>query len=166
MPIPSKFDENEIYLLILGVPLMIVFVNLLPKRFHYSTSTVIFLLNISLGIAVDHILAGPPLDFYDVLDTEKFELFDLVLYLFVYGPFTYIVVYIYYKWFFHKSNLKKLLFLITLTILSLGLEIISAKLHVYVYKGWHVYYSIPFYFSSYLLNFCLLHLLKISERRI
>ncbi|MEH7308743.1 hypothetical protein [Neobacillus drentensis] len=165
MPLSTKFDVNEIFIIILAIILSLIVVKLFPKRFTYTTSIVLYLFNISTGIAVDHILAGPPLDLYDVFDMKKFELFDLILYLFVYGPVTYIIIFIYDKWFIHKSNLKKFIFLIFISLLNMGMEFIAAKLNVYTYSGWHLYYSFPVYFMTYFISIFFLHLLKNRETR-
>lgn len=160
MPLPNKFDLNEIFILILCVLYTIIFVKLLPKRFTYSTSIILYLFNISIGLTVDHFLAGPPLDLYDVMDSKDFELFDLFLYLFIYGPATYTFIYIYDKWFYHKSNKSKFLFLLFISLLNTAFEYVAYILNVYEYKGWKVYYSIPVYFLVYYTNIYLLKLLK------
>jgi hypothetical protein len=160
MPLPTKWDENEIFIIILSVLLSIIAIKMLPKRLPYTTSILIFLFNISMGIAVDHVLAGPPLDLYDVLDTRKFELFDLILYFFVYGPYLYIVMFCYDKWFSKKSKRMKFIFLFFIALLNVGLEFIAAKLDVFLYKGWNLFYSFLVYFLAYFLNICLFHLLK------
>lgn len=164
MPLPKKFDENEIFILILCVLYTFIFVKLLPKRFSYSTSIILFLFNISIGITVDHFLAGPPLDLYDVMDSKEFELLDLFLYLFIYGPATYTFIFIYDKWFYHKSVIKKLIFLLFISLLNTVFEYLAFILDVYKYNGWKVYYSIPVYFLVYCTNIYLLRLLKNYER--
>jgi hypothetical protein len=160
MPLPTKFDINEIFIIVIGIILSLIFVKILPNRLTYTTSIILFLHKISIAIAVDHILAGPPLDLYDVLDSKKFEFFDLILYLFLYGPFTYIIIYVYDKWFFHKSFFKKFIYLVIITLINLGCEFVANKLNIYVYKGWKLYYSIPVYLIVYITNFYLLHFLK------
>jgi hypothetical protein len=164
MPLPTKWDENEIFIIILSVLLTIIAIKMLPKRLPYTTSILIFLFNISMGIAVDHILAGPPLDLYDVLDSEKFELFDLILYFFVYGPYLYIVMFCYDKWFSEKSKRMKFIFLFFIALLNVGLEFIAAKLDVYMYKGWNLFDSFLVYLLAYLLNILLFHLLKKNSK--
>jgi hypothetical protein len=165
MPLPTKFDTNEIFIIVIGVLLSLIVVKILPNRLSYTTSIIMFLHKISIAIAVDHILAGPPLDLYDVLDTGKFEFFDLILYLFIYGPFTYIIIYIYDKWFYHKSNFKKFIFLVFVILINVGFEFIATKLDIYIYKGWKLYYSIPIYLIVYLTNFYLLKFLKDKETK-
>ncbi|WML50014.1 hypothetical protein RCG23_09270 [Neobacillus sp. PS3-34] len=159
MPLPTRFDQNEIFLLIIAALLMLV-TYIIPKRFPYSISCLIVLFNISIGIAMDHLLAGPPMDFYDVLDTKKFELFDLFLYVFVYGPSTYIFVYVYDLWFFHRPYRVKVIYLILLALINVVLEYVSGLLHVFTYKGWEIYYSFIVYILMYTSNFMLLSKLK------
>ncbi|WML56127.1 hypothetical protein [Neobacillus sp. PS2-9] len=165
MPLPNKFDENEIFILILCVLYSFVFVTLLHKRFTYSTSIILFLFNISIGITVDHFLAGPPLDLYDVMDTKEFELFDLFLYIFIYGPATYTFIYIYDKWGYLNSNSKKYLYLLFIAILNTVFEYVAVLFNVYEYNGWKVYYSIPVYLLVYCTNIYLLKLLKNTESK-
>ena len=165
MPLPNNFDENEILILIISVLYSYIFVKLLPKRFTYSTSIILFLFNISIGITVDHFLAGPPLDFYDVMDSKEFELFDLILYIFIYGPATYTFIYIYDKWVNPKSYLKKALYLLFISLLNTVFEYVAVLLNVYVYNGWKVYYSIPVYLLVYYTNIYLLKSLKKTESK-
>ncbi|MDR6123597.1 putative neutral ceramidase superfamily lipid hydrolase [Bacillus sp. SLBN-46] len=165
MPLPIRFDENEIFIIIIGILYSFIFVRLLPKRFTYSTSIILFLFNISIGITVDHILASPPHDFYDVMDSKKFELFDLILYLVIYGPATYTFIYIYDKWFYHKSNIKKFLYLFFISLINTVFEYIAVILNIYEYHGWKVYYSIPVYILVYYTNTYLLRLLKENESK-
>jgi hypothetical protein len=163
MPLPIKFDTNEIFIIVIGIILTLIAVKLLPNRFTYTTSIILYLHKIAVAIVVDHLLAGPPLDLYDVMDTSKFEFFDLIIYFFVYGPFTYIIIYIYDKWFYHKSLLKKFIYLLLITLINIGSEFIGTKLNIYMYKGWKLYYSIPVYLIVYSTNFYLLKYLKDYE---
>lgn len=56
----------------------------------------IVLFSATIARIADHVLAGPPLDLYDLMDSGKFEMFDIFSYL-LYGPFAYIYLYIYEK---------------------------------------------------------------------
>jgi hypothetical protein len=165
MPLPIKFDINEIFIIVNGIILTLIVVKLLPNRLTYTTSIILILHKISIAIVADHLLAGPPLDLYDVMDTKKFEFFDLIIYFFVYGPFTYIIIYIYDKWFYHKSNFKKIIYLLLITLINIGCEWIGTKLNIYIYKGWTLYYSIPIYLIVYITNFYLLKYLKDHENK-
>lgn len=166
MPLPAKFDVNEIFIIITGIILTLIFVKILPKRFTYTTSIILFLHKISIAIAVDNVFAGPPLDLYDVMDTKEFELMDLVLYFFVYGPFTYIIIYIYDKWFYHKHLFQKFIFLVLVSLINIFFEFIAGYLDVYQFKGWKHYYSFPIYLIVYFTNFYLLEFLKKKERNL
>ena len=163
MPLPKKFDENEIFIIIVSIIFTLILVYLFPKRLSYPINIIIILFNISIGITTDHILAGPPLDLYDVMDSKKFELFDLILYIFVYGPFTYIAIYIYDKWLYHKSTIKKFFYLVFLSLLNTGFEVIAVYLKIYIYHGWKPYYSFSVYLLIYYINFHLIKLLKNTE---
>jgi hypothetical protein len=164
MPLPTKFDGNEFFIIVIGLILSLIIVRMLPKRFTYTTSIVIFLYNISIAIAVDHVLAGPPFDLYDVMDSKKFELMDLVLYFFVYGFYTYVIIYIYDKWFYHKHLFQKFIYLVLVSLISIFFEDIAGHLEVYKFKGWKHRYSFPIYFVVFFINFYLVEFLKNKER--
>lgn len=141
MPLPKSFDQNEWYLII-ALFITYIFVLILPRRFPKSITILIFLFASTVARVSDHILAGPNLDLYDVMDTTKFELFDLISY-FLYAPFAYFFVYFYDKW-----NIKGFFLFLYIIVCSFGgvsFEWLSHYFHVIEYKWWKLLYSLTVY---------------------
>lgn len=147
LPLPMQFDENEwciIIIIILGVLLL-----KLPKRIPTSITILIVLLSISIPKVLDQIIAAiSPYDLYRITDTNKYELFDLLLDL-VYMPFGYACIYLYD--FLHPRNIQIALYILCWTLFAGGFEFILVKLHVFNYHGWKLVYS----FSTYIVTITL-----------
>ena len=141
MPLPKSFDQNEWYLIIaLFITLLIV--SILPRRFPLSITILLFLFAATIARLSDHIFAGLYLDLYDVMDTNKFELFDLLSY-FLYMPFAYFFVYFYDKW--KIRGIYILLYIVASSLGGVLIEWISHYFHVFDYKWWKIQYSLPIY---------------------
>lgn len=141
MPLPESFDQNEWYLII-SLFITFIFVLILPKRFPISITILIFLFAATVARVTDHILAGPPLDLYDVMDNTKFELFDLFSY-FLYAPFAYFFVYFYVKW--NIKGFFLFLYILACSISGVFFEWFSHYFHVIEYKWWKLPYSLTVY---------------------
>jgi len=72
MQLPISFDHNEWFVLISFV-INFVLVFLLPRRFPRSVVILIFLFSAVVARLCDHLLAGPSFDFYNLMDTGKYE---------------------------------------------------------------------------------------------
>lgn len=140
LPLPEKFDANEwaIIAVFIGSFLLL----LLPKRFPVSMSFLLMIFSSFTARTLDHILAAPMLDLYDVMDTEKYELFGVLTY-FLYAPFAYLFVY------FHDAlkikHLRTVGYIFIWSLMALGVEWIATKMNVFTYKQWHLGYSFPVY---------------------
>lgn len=148
--LPKAFDKNEWYILIIGIIMLLIFF-FIPKRFPSNITLNIFLFNLFLSFVVDHLLAMPPHDFYDILDKPSFELFDLINYIFLYSLFGYFLLYLYDLL---KLNYKQtILYILTFSIIATGLEAISTYMFdVFKYYDWKLIYSFPSYIILFLLN--------------
>ncbi|MDZ5471449.1 hypothetical protein SM124_06780 [Bacillus sp. 31A1R] len=141
LPLPEKFDENE--WLVIGVLMSgIVIYKLLPKRFPISLSILIMIFSATYARAFDHILASPLLDFYDVMDSPKFELFGVFTYI-MYAPFGYLFVYIYDK--FKIEDKYIVLYIFIWSFFGIGFEWLSSKCNIFTYKHWNLAYSFTIY---------------------
>jgi hypothetical protein len=138
---PKHFDENE-WTIIIAIIFNLLIFSLLPKRLPKEITPLIVLLSISYPKIMDHTMAVEPFDLYDLTDTEKYEIFDLALYG-VYPAFGYLFIYIYD--YFQWKGLKLVLYFIVWSLFSAGLEFLLVKLHVFVYEGWKIIYSLPIY---------------------
>lgn len=137
--LPKKFDENE-WTIIITVLLNIVIFIFMPKKLPKEITPLIVLLSISFPKIMDQSMAIKPLNFYNITDSGKYELFDLILYG-VYPAFGYLFVY----FLDYVKGIKLVLYLIAWSLLSAALEFLFVKLHVFVYTGWKLIYSLPIY---------------------
>jgi hypothetical protein len=155
---PQSFDLNEWFLT--GVMIgQLLLVWLMPKRFHLLVTVVILSFNFFLAQTVDLLIAVKPYDLYDANDGPVYEIFDFLLYAFVYPPVAYIVIYLYDKW--KPTGWKLIGYVLGWSLLTFGLEGLSLLFRVFQYKGWHLYYSFFVYIGVYVLNICLYKYVKI-----
>lgn len=141
MPLPKSFDQNELFLII-TLSITITFMSILPRRFPLSISILLCMFASTVARICDHILAGQTLDLYDVMDTNKYELFDFISY-FLYIPFAYFFVYFYDKW--KIKGFYLFLYIVICSIGGVAFEWLSHYFHVIEYKWWKLYYSLPVY---------------------
>jgi hypothetical protein len=146
MLLPLKFDQNEWFLLAcILVTYTVIF--LLPRRFPFALTVLLFLFGPIVARLCDHLLASPKLDLYNLMDTPQYDLFDLFTYL-LYAPFSYLFVYFYDKW-----KIKGYWLIVYIFLCSAGgtlFEWINKLFHVFTYKGWELCFS----FSVYLVTQC------------
>jgi hypothetical protein len=148
--LPKSFDKNEWYILFIALIMLLTFL-FIPKRFPSKITLNIFLFNLLLSFVIDHLLAMPPHDFYDIVDKPSFELFDLIIYIFLYSFFGYFLLYVYDL--LKLNYLKTLLFIIALSMIAICLEAISTHFFdVFKYNEWKLIYSFPSYFCLFLFN--------------
>lgn len=141
---PVRFDENEWVVLVSALVLLIVFIRL-PKIFPPILMAIIWLFFSYLGSTTDQLLGtGYWLDLYDTMDTNIYDWYDILIYTLSYPLYGYLYCH-FYKAIkgFHPRYLK--LYIFGWSALTTLLEWFSALLGVFTYKGWHPYYSFPFY---------------------
>ncbi|EDL66577.1 replicative DNA helicase [Bacillus sp. SG-1] len=148
--LPKSFDKNEWYILVISTIMVLIFL-LIPKRFPSKLTLNLILFNLVLSFVIDHLLAMPPHDFYDIMDRPSFELFDLIIYIFAYSFFGYFLLYMYDML---KLNYKRtIVFILTFSIIVTGLEAISTYIfEVYKYHEWNLIFSFLSYIILFLLN--------------
>ncbi|MDU0204957.1 MULTISPECIES: hypothetical protein [Paenibacillus] len=145
---PEHFDINEWFTLIsLAVTATIAF--LLPKRFSPVAITVYTVFTVFISQSVDSLIAVKPFDMYDVNDSSKYELMDIVIYYLNYPPYTYIFLYFYDKW--KLKGIGRILYVGVFSGFSVFFEWLACLCHVFTFHGWKLWYS-PF---VYLVTFTL-----------
>lgn len=162
LPLPKHFDLNEWFTLASAIVAM-GFVLMLPKRFSPVEIIAYMTFTIYLSQTVDSLIAIRPYDLYDVNDTPKIELFDMVLYYFCYPPTTYVYLYFYDKW--KLGGWKRMLYVIGYALLSTILEGLADLFHVFTYKHWHLYDSFLVYVGVYTLYIFVYRLIRFLLRR-
>ncbi|MGD7022218.1 hypothetical protein ACQCVK_06480 [Rossellomorea vietnamensis] len=139
--LPEKFDINEWTIIAIVIFNISIFF-FMHKRIPKEITPLIVLLSISFPKVLDHSMAVKPFNFYDITDTNKYELFDLILYG-AYPAFGYLFVY--FLDYFNMKGKKLVLYFLSWTLISVAFELLLVKLHVYVYTGWKIVYSLPVY---------------------
>ncbi|KRE55921.1 hypothetical protein ASL11_34885 [Paenibacillus sp. Soil750] len=137
---PERFDINEWFTLISLAVLLTVAI-LLPKRFSPLSIIVYTVFTVFISQTVDSLIAVKPFDLYDVNDSSKYEVMDIVIYYFNYPPFTYIFLWFYDKW--KLKGIYRNLYIIGFSLISVFFEWLAHLCHVFIYKGWKLWYS-PF----------------------
>jgi hypothetical protein len=147
---PENFNQNEWFILGAVIVNILVF-TFFPKRLPRELVPLIVLLSISFPKVLDHTMAVQPYDLYNITDSKKYELFDLILYG-VYPMFGYLFLYIFDV--FKPSHIKFILYLLFWTFFAGAFEYILINIHVFTYTGWHIVFSLPVY----LVTLCLTYL--------
>lgn len=138
---PKQFDENEWAILFLVFFNLFLFITL-PKRMSKELPALIILISLSFPKVMDHSIAVKPFSLYNITDTHNYEIFDILLYG-AYPVFGYLFVYLYD--YFKLKRMKLVGYIFIWSIIAIIMEFTLVKLHVYVYNGWKIIYSLPLY---------------------
>ncbi|NSL52405.1 hypothetical protein [Calidifontibacillus erzurumensis] len=141
LPLPVVFDKNEWFVIIM----VIISYSILFFRSKFIPwSIIILLILFSAAIArmADQILAKPMIDYYDIMDSDKYELFGFFTY-FLYGPIAYLFVFFYEK--FNIQGLSILFYIVGWSLISVIFEWITVWFGVFTFKEWIPLYSFPVY---------------------
>jgi hypothetical protein len=141
LPLPIKFDANEWFIL-LSIGLGYSWLLFTPRRYPRSISVLIILFTETFAIILDHALAPPPLDLYDINDTPKYELMDVITYL-IYSPFSLLTVYLYDK--LNPRGIYFTAYVICWSAFCVAFEWASVKCHVFTFHYWNLVYSFSVY---------------------
>lgn len=163
MRLPEHFDSNEWFILVICL-FLIVLTAVLKRRMYYSQITVIFTLNFFLGASLDYILAGPPHDFYDIMDVPEFEVFDLIIYLFIYPFSGYLLLYFLDLW--KLKGFPVIFYVFFSSFMTTGLEWLANQFNVYEHNVWTYYHSFIAYYFIYCVNACAFYWIKKARRTI
>lgn len=161
-PLPKHFDENE-WTIIAGIFLSILLWRL-PKKIPTEITILIILFSMAVPKIMDHLIASVSPNLYQITDSEKYELFDLLLDI-VYIPFGYLCIYVFEIW--KPKKLKLVFYIFIWSIFSVCFEFVMVKVHVFTYRGWKLAYSFPIYIMviTAVLSFYVF-LSKYNQRRI
>ncbi|WP_067619061.1 hypothetical protein [Alicyclobacillus acidiphilus] len=141
LPLPRRFDGNEWF--ILGtIALGFVCVVLLPKRYPNAVATLVVLFCVSIAVILDHTIATPPLNMYNLNDQQKYELMDVVTY-FMYSPYALISVYLYDR--LNPRGIFFVAYIVGWSAFAVCFEWLAVIFHVFTYTGWRLLYSFSVY---------------------
>jgi hypothetical protein len=149
LPLPVKFDQNE-WFIILNCVLGYSWLIFVPKRYPPVISVLVILFTVTVAIIMDHTIATPPLDLYDLNDRNKYEVTDVITY-FMYAPYALLSVYLYDK--FNPKGLYFTAYVIMWSLLAVGFEWLAIIFNVFKYHGWTLLYSFSFYLFATTLHF-------------
>jgi hypothetical protein len=159
---PKHFDSNEVFILIALLVILVLTLKL-PRQLSVSAVMLIWVFNVFLALAADITIGIPPYDLYDVIDSSKYEFFDMVLYGLCYPGVAYLIMNHYES---HKpKGLKIGLWMTFYALFTTLFEWIAALFHVYTYKGWNIYLSFAVYLFLYGFNILLLRFIHKTIRK-
>jgi hypothetical protein len=161
--LPKKFDSNELFIFASLLLVLTVFV-FLPKRFSLSQVVYILTFTFFLGVVLDQILAVPPYDFYNIMDSPKMDIMDLLIYMLLYPITAYIFFYI-ADLIENKMRAAIVIFIIGWSSLVLGLEWLASQHGVYKYNEWSLTLSTFSYLIIFSLNTLVLYYIKTVRRK-
>lgn len=138
---PEHFDANEWFLVLslLGIGGFSLW---LPRRFPNIITVLLYCVGPVLAMNADFLLGVPPIDVYNINDTGRYEVFDLLFY-FVYAPFSYLFIYFFNKW--RLRGWAVGLYVLACSTVGAGYEHIANLCHVFHYKNWNLGYSFMTY---------------------
>ena len=140
----TSFNWNEWIVLIL-ITLGVITYFILPKIFSTSITVIMMLFGVVVGLMFDHTIAIQPIDYYDVGDESRYQIFDLFSYT-MYAPFGYIYIYLYEKLNLPKKKYWLILYIILWSAVGIGVEWIGTISGIFHYKnGYKISYSFPIY---------------------
>ena len=154
-PLPKVFYANEWFVIVTFI-LSSCAVLLVRREFPTSILILIYMYSIIMARTADNLLAGSELDLYDIMDTDKYELFDVFTYI-LYGPFGVFFIYFYRRW--HVKGLFTLLYILTWSLIAIGYEQISVYFNIFTFKEWNQFYSFLVYLFVQSLLLLFYHLL-------
>ncbi|WNB93353.1 hypothetical protein [Bacillus sp. NEB1478] len=157
LPLPEKFDANEIFIIISTV-LSWTIMFILPKRLSIVTIIIIWTFNVFLALVADITISVKPNDFYFTVDHKTHELFDVILHFATYPTLPYFVVNIYQQ--YKPKGLRNLSYIIFWAGVAISIEWISVKFHVFTYTGWKLYLSFFVYLVVFAANIWLSNIIE------
>ncbi|TJY41807.1 hypothetical protein E5161_11425 [Cohnella pontilimi] len=138
---PARFDANE-WFIILNSLLGFAWVFFAPVRYPHSISILIVMFCVSAAIMMDHAIAIPPVDMYDINDRPTYEWMDFFSY-FLYAPYALLCVYLYDK--LDPKGLWFTAWIIGWSLFCVGYEWLSVQCHVFTFKKWNLMHSFCMY---------------------
>jgi hypothetical protein len=160
LPLPEKFDSNEIFI-ILSTVLTWALMFILPRRLTAVTITIIWTFNVFLALSADITIGVKPYELYFTIDHKKHELFDVLLHFVTYPTLPYFVVNFYQH--NKPKGLKHLSYIIFWAGVATAIEWTSVKFHVFTYTGWKLYLSFFTYMVVFAANIWLSNLIEMKH---
>lgn len=143
---PVEFDESEWLVLITLAGLLFAYYKL-PRIFPLPITITIWFFFILMERIYDKILGTPTnFDFYDSMDTGKYDLFDFIMLSFNFPLYGYLFCYFYAR--LSIRGKWNVLYVLGWSVISTLSELLSAAMHVYNYKnGWNIFHSFLCYLT-------------------
>ncbi|MCL7748617.1 hypothetical protein [Halalkalibacter alkaliphilus] len=139
----EQLGINELSILMMLIVVFTVF-GLLPKRLPRYITLLSLLWGLASGMFFDFTIGGGLFDFYQVNDSPRYELFDLLYYI-LFAPFSYFFIY-----FYEKLEINKKIFvwyIIGWSIVGVGVNWLYTQLEIIHF---HSGYILPYSFVVFL----------------
>jgi hypothetical protein len=152
LKLPIHYNANEWFVDVVIVFLIIIFV-CLPKKLPTHQIVLIMLFNTALGKMVDKLLGiNYPFNLYDTMDTPEYDLYDFLIYTFIYGIYGYIFAHFFAKLQLKKKSIALLFYLLLWVGMSTFFEWLSVVFEVFKYNRWNLAFSALAYFLIFFLQ--------------
>lgn len=154
---PIAFDKNE-WFIIISMFIMFILIMLIPKLLNFVQVLSLWLFNIFLAHAVDYSVIGKPINLYYSNDSNNYEIFDFLLYYFLYPSSLYLFFIGFAYWHFLRKHW--FIYVCCATIITTALEYFAHLMGVFTYINWSIWYSLFVYIPLYSLHVGLYHFVK------
>ncbi|MBL0388244.1 hypothetical protein JJB07_16645 [Tumebacillus sp. ITR2] len=145
----ESWDANENFVLVSSIVLILMQAFLI-KKMPVPLIVLIWVFNYFLVQLADMVIAVPPLNLYDIMDSPKFEWSDFFTHLFIYPTIGFLFVYLYQKW--EPHDLQIAVYVVFWSLLSVLYEWLAVKFGVFHYSGWKLWWSFFVYIVVFVLN--------------
>ncbi|WP_134685695.1 hypothetical protein [Brevibacillus migulae] len=162
LPLPKAIDVNE-WIIVAACLLGWGAALLLPRRFPFVLTVLLFVFTLTIANELDHVLAAPPFDYFNLNDHEKYELFDAIFYFVLYPPIGYIFVYLYDRW--NLKGIYVLLYMLLWSLAGISIEWAGLHLQIFYYTKWNIASSFPVYLVIQCLTLAFFHFICLYGRK-
>jgi hypothetical protein len=138
---PTRWNANE-WLILGTIAAGWTYVYLYRRLFPKPMLVLLLASSLMIAMTLDLLLGAPPLDRYDINDTQHVEWFDMLLYL-VYPPFGFLFLHGYTR--FRTPQGAVLVYIILFSLFGIVVEWLMDSAGVFRYKGWKFVDSYPVY---------------------
>ncbi|WP_017185970.1 hypothetical protein [Alkalibacillus haloalkaliphilus] len=132
----EQFDRNEIFVIAMLIVVYAIFF-LVPKLFPKHITVLFLIIGFSIPVIFDFTIGGGMLNFYQINDSNAYELTDMLTYI-NFAPFAYFYIY-----FYERLAIKKTTFIpytIIWVIIGFILEAVSKFMNVIQYQNDYTFY--------------------------
>lgn len=146
---PIKFNENEWFILI-AIAIILFLLFIMPKRIPFAHAVSYWVFNLYLALTIDYCALLLPIHLYFSNDRDKYEIFDFLLYYFLYPGSMYLFISGLATWQFLRKH--GFYYVCCAAIVTTVLEKIAHFMKVFTYIHWSIWLSLIAYIILYSMN--------------